>query len=65
MMKWLKLARFILTAPGWVKGLLFVVLLLGLLLVPVLGLLAVVLLLVLGLVALIASPIRALAHRIK
>ncbi|HEX6509431.1 MAG TPA: hypothetical protein VF221_17520 [Chloroflexota bacterium] len=65
MLKWLKLAKFVISASGWVKGLLFVVLLLGLLLMPVLGLLAIVLLLVLGLVALIASPIRALAHRIK
>lgn len=65
MMKWLKLAKFIISAPGWVKALLGVVLLLGLLLMPVLGILAILLLPVLGLVLLISSPIRALAHRMK
>jgi hypothetical protein len=65
MMKWLKMARFIITAPGWVKALLLVPLLLILLLLPVLGIVVVVLLLVLGLVWLLVSPVRALADRIK
>ena len=64
-MKWLKLAKFILTAPGWVKALFGVVLLLGLLLAPVLALLALLLLPVLGLVALITSPLWGTGHRIS
>lgn len=69
MMKWLKLIRFFIKAPSWVRrpllGLLIVVLLLSIVLLPVVGILAVVILLVLGLVAVIVSPIRGLMHHIK
>ena len=64
MLKWLKLAKFILPAPWWIKALFGVVLLLGLLLAPVLALLVLLLLPVLGLVALIAWPVRGIGHRI-
>jgi hypothetical protein len=57
-----KAVKLFIKAPAWLKGLLLVVFLLGLLLVPVLGLLVGVLLLVLGVIALILSPIRGLAR---
>lgn len=68
-MKVLKLARFFMTAPGWMKGplivVLFLALLLGLVLLPVFGILLLVLAVVAGIVALIVLPIRGLVNRVK
>lgn len=64
MKKWLKLAKFVITAPGWVKGLLLIVLALCLLLAPVLGIVALVLLLVMGLLWLLVRPFARLKDRI-
>lgn len=67
MMKWLKLAKFFVTAPSWVKWLTVVVALLllplTLILLPVFLVLGLVLLLVFAVVALIVSPARSLLHR--
>lgn len=68
MMKWLKLARFFLTAPGWLKASLLVLLIpvvvLGLILAPVLGLLLLVLAVPAALVALVVLPARRLVKHI-
>ena len=69
MKKWLKLAKFFITAPGWVKGpiltLILLLLVLGILLAPILGLLIIVLAAVGGVVAVIVWPVRSAADRFK
>ena len=65
MKKWLKLFKFFVTAPGWLKGLLVALLVLCLLLAPVLGIVALLLLPVAGLLWLILKPIGKLKEPFK